>query len=186
MYCKKRVLIPIDFSDMSLEAVGVTRDLSFSDLETTLLHVYNPIQLLGPTIREIAPPYTVLPKEIETNLLNKLKQIRESKLSDFKEVRLCVEVSRYPAKAICQFAARELMDLIVITTREKTAFSPDLLGSVAEAVVRKAPCAVLVMRKGKYKANYRLENDSYSDKTPRLRLPLYRYHGMSRSECKED
>jgi nucleotide-binding universal stress UspA family protein len=186
MYGKKHVLIPIDFSTASLEVIAAARNLSFPDVQITLFHVYNPIQLHGPTTREIAPPYTSLSKEAEKNLLNNLNQIRESKLSDFEEVRLCVEVSRYPAKAICQFAEREFVDLIIINAHGNAAVSRVVLGSVAEAVVRKAPCAVLVTRKGKYQADYNLGNKSYSSEKQNLDVPLYQSHWQSRSDCTED
>ena len=107
-------------------------------------------------------------------------------MSKFKEVRLHVEFNRYPAKAICQFAARELVDLIIITTREKNTFSPDLIGSVTEEVVRKAPCAVMVMRKGKYRANYSLENGGNREKMQRINVPIYGCHRVFHSDCKEE
>lgn len=186
MNCSKHVLIPIDFSATSLEAVAAIKDLSFSNASISLLHVYNPIQLEGPTTTSMSPPYKILPEEIENDLLNKLEQIRGSKLSNFGAVRLYVEISRYPAKAICQFAAREFVDLIIITTRKKNGFSPDHIGSVADGVVRKAPCAVLVMRNGKYQANYDLKSSSSGDNMQRFHYPVYRYRQIRNSNCKED
>ncbi|MBN1653391.1 MAG: universal stress protein [Deltaproteobacteria bacterium] len=146
---KQHILIPVDFSNISLEAVNAARDLSFPDTEITLLHVYDITQDQGPATRDIAPPQKGLPKEVEKQLLDSLKRIRESRLGDVKEVNLNIEISRFPAKAICQFAERELVDLIVITTHGRTGLSHIVMGSVAEDVVRKAPCPVLVMRKRK-------------------------------------
>jgi nucleotide-binding universal stress UspA family protein len=50
------------------------------------------------------------------------------------------------ASSICRAAADENADLIVIATHGRTALSHALLGSVAEAVLRQAPCSVLSVR----------------------------------------
>ena len=51
-----------------------------------------------------------------------------------------------PAAEIVRFAAENGIDLIVIGTRGKRGFERLLLGSVAEQVVRLAPCKVLVVK----------------------------------------
>ena len=47
---------------------------------------------------------------------------------------------------IIRYARREKIDLIVLGTHGRGAFSHALMGSVAEKVVRKAPCPVLTIR----------------------------------------
>ena len=49
------------------------------------------------------------------------------------------------APAIVAYAAAHRIDLIVMGTHGRTGFSRALLGSVAEAVVRRAPCLVLTV-----------------------------------------
>jgi universal stress protein A len=49
------------------------------------------------------------------------------------------------ARQIVDYAARHRIDLIVMGTHGRTGFSHALLGSVAEAVVRRAPCPVLTV-----------------------------------------
>lgn len=57
-----------------------------------------------------------------------------------------VETTSGPAApAILQYARREGIDLIVLGTHGRTGFSRALLGSVAEAVTRTAPCPVLAV-----------------------------------------
>jgi universal stress protein A len=51
-----------------------------------------------------------------------------------------------PEQEIVQYAAREQMDLIVIGTHGRTGLAHVVMGSVAEAVVRTAPCQVLTIR----------------------------------------
>jgi nucleotide-binding universal stress UspA family protein len=51
-----------------------------------------------------------------------------------------------PAAEITRFASENKIDLIVIGTQGKRGFERLLLGSVAEQVVRSAPCKVLVVK----------------------------------------
>jgi nucleotide-binding universal stress UspA family protein len=51
-----------------------------------------------------------------------------------------------PAAEICDIARRSEADIIVIATHGHTGLARTLLGSTAEAVIRHAPCPVLVAR----------------------------------------
>jgi nucleotide-binding universal stress UspA family protein len=51
-----------------------------------------------------------------------------------------------PFSEICQAAEREHADLVVIGSHGRTGLAHVFLGSVAERVVRHAPCPVLVVR----------------------------------------
>ena len=50
------------------------------------------------------------------------------------------------ARTIAEYAAERGIDLIVIGTHGRTGFAHLLLGSVAERLVRTAPCPVLTVR----------------------------------------
>lgn len=51
-----------------------------------------------------------------------------------------------PAEMICRTAESESADVIIIPTHGHSGLKHALLGSVAEKVVRHAPCSVLVVR----------------------------------------
>ena len=51
-----------------------------------------------------------------------------------------------PAQAIVEYATRERIDLIVIGTHGRVGLAHLVMGSVAEKVVRTAPCPVLTVR----------------------------------------
>jgi nucleotide-binding universal stress UspA family protein len=51
-----------------------------------------------------------------------------------------------PTEAIVRLAKTECADFIVMGTHGRTGLSRIFLGSVAEAVVRRAPCPVLIAR----------------------------------------
>jgi nucleotide-binding universal stress UspA family protein len=52
----------------------------------------------------------------------------------------------HPAAEIVKFAAAKKIDLIVIGTQGKKGLERLLLGSVAEEIIRSAPCKVLVVK----------------------------------------
>ena len=51
-----------------------------------------------------------------------------------------------PATTICEVAKTRPCELIVMSTHGRTGLAHVFIGSVAERVVRYAPCAVLVVR----------------------------------------
>jgi nucleotide-binding universal stress UspA family protein len=54
-----------------------------------------------------------------------------------------------PVEAIVDYASQHQIDLVVIATHGRTGLSHALLGSVAERIVREAPCPVLTIRSRK-------------------------------------
>jgi nucleotide-binding universal stress UspA family protein len=57
-----------------------------------------------------------------------------------------VQTAVSPAESIVEHAKTETIDVIVIGTHGRSGFSRVLMGSVAERVVRLAPCPVLTVR----------------------------------------
>jgi nucleotide-binding universal stress UspA family protein len=51
-----------------------------------------------------------------------------------------------PVEAIVDYASEKKIQLIVIATHGRTGLSHALLGSVAERIIREAPCPVLTLR----------------------------------------
>lgn len=51
-----------------------------------------------------------------------------------------------PAKAILSYAQEHTVDLIVMATHGRTGLAHLLMGTVAEAVLRAAPCPILMIR----------------------------------------
>ena len=65
---------------------------------------------------------------------------------DDLHVRAVVEVSDEPTKVIVDYAHSLPIDLIVMGTHGRRGAAHALMGSVAERVVRTAPCPVLTVR----------------------------------------
>ena len=57
-----------------------------------------------------------------------------------------------PAAEICRVAQERQSDLIAISTHGRTGRALEFIGSVADAVVRRAPCAVLLLRAALFEA----------------------------------
>ena len=75
-----------------------------------------------------------------------LQELREARLKGVAKVETKIVEHASAADGICQ-AARQLgSDLIVVATHGRTGLAHLLLGSVAENVVRHAPCPVLTLR----------------------------------------
>ena len=63
-----------------------------------------------------------------------------------RSAHVVLETSDHPAEAIIEYAKHARIDLIVMGTRGRTGVAHLLGGSVAERVVRTAPCPVLTVR----------------------------------------
>lgn len=144
MIALKRVLVPTDFSICSDAALKYARALCEAfDANLHLLHV-------------IQDPYTqpwaaeAFPAPLAEMLEQWQQQARErlaSLLSAGERAGATIAtVVGSPFYEIVRYATEQQVDLIVIGTHGRGAFSHMLLGSVAEKVVRKAPCPVLTVR----------------------------------------
>ncbi|HJT35858.1 MAG TPA: universal stress protein [Pirellulales bacterium] len=87
---------------------------------------------------------TVPPPEGDWSVLeHQIAQVRPKDESVRVEHRLVLGT---PPEEIIRVAAEIHADLIVMGTHGRTGLSRALMGSVAEEVVRKAPCSVLVVK----------------------------------------
>lgn len=138
------ILAPTDFSPVSKPALEEAAVLARQwGSRLILLHVIEPLtQLYGWGADLVGSEvYLFEPEAIEPEWKALLGELD---LSDVNwEER--TEQGLAPA-TICRVAADLEADLIVIATHGRTALAHILLGSVAEAVLRTAPCSVLSVR----------------------------------------
>ncbi|HEX7841494.1 MAG TPA: universal stress protein [Kofleriaceae bacterium] len=137
------LLVPIDFSPCSEYALDYACALAAK--LGARIHVINAI---GSTLPELSVALTdQMISSIRHNnaaTLDKLIQPRRA-VASFGEVRVVDDDAR---DAIVKAARAVHADLIVIGTHGRRGLSRMLLGSVAEDVLRRAPCPVLAVRKG--------------------------------------
>jgi nucleotide-binding universal stress UspA family protein len=147
MALTRHVVVPVDFSTLSLEALRGLRALGTPVQQVTLLHVFDPESADDLATPDLAPPSKHAPEKLKRALHERLDQWREQHLQGFDAVNAEVLTGDSPADAICQRAKEIGATLIAITTHGRTGLSHLLMGSVAEGVVQKAPCPTLVMRR---------------------------------------
>lgn len=141
----KHILIPVDFSTHSTAALRLGADLAARfQSSLTLLHVYDPLPYALPADYEM---YTPEQRKIILAELEKGLATAQRRAETAGALRVHTQlIEGTPAKAIAEFAATKHIDLIVIGTRGRRGLQHALLGSVAERVVRTAPCPVLTVR----------------------------------------
>ena len=139
----KQILIPIDFSDYSDQALrwGVSLAQKYG-AQLLLLHVI-PEVLEEVSARESAGEQLVI--ELTAEVEAQLHEIARQGLKEGVAVDVRVADGE-PADAILRMARQEKVDLIVMGTHGRTGLSHLLLGSTAEAVVRAAACPVFTVR----------------------------------------
>jgi len=140
----ERILVPVDFSPHSKEALDTAIQLAHLFGSTIhLLHCYH-LQTAG-----VSPYGIVLP----SGYYSDIRDAAEKRLNDWHDMvtkeGLKVE-SRLsadsPSLAINLAAEDIKADLIVMGTRGLSGLKHAMLGSVAERVVRLAPCPVLTVK----------------------------------------
>jgi len=137
-------LVPIDCSehaDNALDyAIALARKLQ---ARLTLLHVIQPVPMAGVDMG-MALPYTYL-KDVEADVTRYMEACLQRVTAAGVEGSILV-VHGIPVQEIVTTASIHHVDLIIMGTHGRSGFLHLLLGSVAENVVRLAPCSVLVTR----------------------------------------
>jgi nucleotide-binding universal stress UspA family protein len=135
----QRILFPTDFSHTGDAALGMAAALARdNDATLYIVHVQEPpafygggemyYGMLDPTADELAKMlHAVVPADAEVSHEHHL-------------------ITGDPATALVEFADSRDIDLIVMGTHGRGGLSRLLMGSVAEAVVRRANCPVLTFK----------------------------------------
>jgi nucleotide-binding universal stress UspA family protein len=136
---KSIILVPTDFSTASDAALPHAEALAKQKSASLLiLHVEEPPLAYG-----AGELYYGLPEPSSERILKMLEEVKPSDPTVSYTHRLTMGD---PAGEIVRIAAEEGADMIVLGTHGRSGMSRMLMGSVAEAVVRRAPCPVLVYR----------------------------------------
>jgi len=151
MLSLRKILVPIDLSPASIRVLEQARDFAAKFAATIdLLHVWTPPAMLAPEALITGVGATAQP------FLEWLGNTAREHLTQFEgqaRVAGITLTNSYcelgdPATAIIERAVSGSYDLLVMGTHGRTGLSHALMGSVAEKVVRRAPCAVLTVRTG--------------------------------------
>jgi len=136
------VLVPIDFSKRSLEAIEFALPLLKQlGAELHLMHVFEPDY---PLSSMMALPLVVPELEIGRRVRRHLKNVANKYSITLGRENIHAVKGR-AFEEICRIAREQKIDLIVAATRGNTGVKHLLLGSTAERIVRYSPCPVLVV-----------------------------------------
>ena len=143
----KKILCPTDFSENSEHAMKYALALAtLSQAQLELLHVVEPISY--PQSTELFEPVL---DEVEITM--KMEAAFQKQLED-QVIALKEEYPKITGRLvtgntfleILQAARDDDVDMIVMGTHGRTGLAHVLIGSVAERVVREAPCPVLTVK----------------------------------------
>ena len=135
----KKILFPTDFSHPCNAALELATSLA-RDMGAKLVIVHVEVPPLADTGDEM---YYGMPWPTKEDLLRMFGEVLPNDPSVAFEHRL---ITGAPADAIIRLAESEHVDLVVMGTHGRTGLKRLLMGSVAEAVVRRAPCPVLTYK----------------------------------------
>lgn len=149
MIAIKNVLVATDFSPASETALVYGRALARTFNGT--LHVLHVVDNLAARLSYAdASVAGVAPPELQGQLERDARERMETFVAetDRRELRAVtmLRVSNSIATAISEYAREASVDVIVIGATGRGAINRMLTGSVADKIIRQAPCPVLVVR----------------------------------------
>ena len=148
MQSPRHIVVGTDLSDASRPAIEAAALLAEQfGSQVSLVSVFDPdpyiIADLDPSALDLAP---TLLNDVEASVLASLAKVRKDVFAGVETVKTAVLSHRSPGHAITEFCRDEGADLLVVGSHGRTGLRRVLLGSVAEKVVRLAPCDVYVVR----------------------------------------
>ena len=136
------ILVPTDFSDYSRQALSYAEMLAKTfDAKIVLIHVIDTVSYVVSESVQWTEVYARLEAAIQPMLEGLIREAEKRGVA--AESKLTQGV---PYDQIVKTAENVNADLVVMGTHGRTGIPHVLLGSVAERVVRLAPCPVLTVR----------------------------------------
>jgi nucleotide-binding universal stress UspA family protein len=141
------ILVPTDFGPASDAALAIARNLAGQyGARLSMLHVLTSPEATGVWTPEVFMPASA---EARERLTREAQERIESSLTaedrTRSDVTILIRIGSV-AEHILDFSREREVDLIVMGTHGRRGLSHLLLGSVAEQVLRSAPCPVLTTR----------------------------------------
>jgi nucleotide-binding universal stress UspA family protein len=149
-----QILVPVDFSECSGLAVRLAGHFASAfQAEIDLLHVVELLEFVPDEKGNGALGYEPLVEFAEKQGRAKLDALVADCARQGLKIRRAISERGRPSDVVVDVAKRGNYDLLTIATHGRTGFNRVLLGSVAERIVRHAPCPVLSARAPSVKAH---------------------------------
>jgi len=146
----RNVLVPIDFSTISIQTIETAKRLvQRFGASIHLVHVHHwqyPGDFMGP-LRPVGKVRVSFEQHRRKKLAEELKMVAQTHGLSPGLIHPLEGASTF--HEICRLAQQIPADLIVMPTHGYTGLRRVLLGSTAERVVRYSPCPVFIVRKKK-------------------------------------
>lgn len=139
LFSKERVLVPIDFSDLSFQAQQSALEFVEDASHLHILHVLPQLNPGEPGVMWKAVDNQARIQNVEQTFQEKFSG------SEYSGVNFQVTVGD-PSSEIIDYAKHHNITLVVIPSHGRTGLGRFFMGSVAERVVRFSHCPVLVLR----------------------------------------
>jgi nucleotide-binding universal stress UspA family protein len=139
----KRILVPTDLSDCSLDALDYAAVVARqSKASVELLHVLEPVYY--------GLDFTFEPASERERKRTQVAQVLEDVSADLSKagiiIKTCIR-GGMPPDTILEYVQISASDLIIMGTHGRRGLSHLMAGSVTEAVLRRGTCPVLAVRK---------------------------------------
>ncbi|RMG34252.1 MAG: universal stress protein [Planctomycetota bacterium] len=135
------VLVPVDFSDASREAVRVGLELAEAPANVHLIHVLPPLDSISPGV-----VWGDITDERRAESVRAFFREFARREGLPAEVTLVVRIGD-PGLDVAEYASECGADLIIVSSHGYHGIRRLLMGSTAERILRHAPCPVLVLRR---------------------------------------
>ena len=147
MMIVKRILVATDFGEAADAALLYGRELARTfGAKLDVLHVADNVFAHAVGVEGFAVAYPMIQADTEEAARVQLDALVCDEDRAILGARTVLRVSAAPAPTIVEYAREANVDLIVIGTHGRGAMAHLFMGSVAERVVRTAPCPVLTVR----------------------------------------
>lgn len=147
----ERILVPVDLSDCSLDALEYAALVAQrSKAALTLLHVLEPVSY-G---LDFTFPQRAKRESIKSGHAKRLSDLVSALASAGVPSEFLI-LGGLPTDSILDAARKQPADLIVMGTHGRRGFSHALFGSIAELVLRKSSCPVLMVRNPRFSPGHR-------------------------------
>ena len=146
----KKILVPIDFSENSKNALRVAAGIALkSGAALEMLHVNLAAIYSAPLSEYVAAPTIILEDEkYAAEAAEELEKLKTAQFSsgEFKNVKVTARISdgflHSTVKSVCE---DDDIDLVVMGTTGSSGLGEFLLGSNTEKVIRTSPCPILAV-----------------------------------------
>lgn len=151
-----RILVPVDFGPASTAAVACADDLARAfGARIFLLHAVDDPAATGVWTPEVYVPAS---EAMRHSLMQQAQRRLQAMVAGGPIAELDPQLdvrAGAPIPVIEEYAGEQRIDLIVMGTHGRTGLAHVLLGSVAERLVRTAPCPVLTVREDRESVSHR-------------------------------